>query len=99
MRSAAYGLAVWLGSAGLGFGVAPWLGTATGLFAIDVESQSFFSLLTLAGMPYLAGLAVVSAQLYPRIARRRVRFRLAAYALHVAVVWLIGASIALLRLG
>jgi hypothetical protein len=99
LQSAAYGLAVFLGTALLGFVIAPWLGTATGLFAIEAESSGFFSLLTLKGTPYLVALAVASGLLYPKLSARRFRMQLALAVLNVLGAWLLGASIALAILG
>lgn len=98
-KCAGYGAAVFAGMLLLGFVLAPWLGVATGLFAIDVESQGFFSMLTLKAMPYLVGLGVFSAGLYPRLAPRPLAQRLAGYALNAALGWLAGAGIALWLLG
>lgn len=95
----AYGALVFAGTALVGFVVAPWLGSASGAFPIDAEARAFFSLLTLAGVPYLAGLCVLSGALYPRLAGRRLRVRVALFGLNVLAAWLCAASIALAILG
>jgi len=95
----AYALSVFIGTTLLGFVVAPILGTATGLFSIDVESQSFFSLLTLKGVPYLAALSTLSALVYPPLSRRRLPVRVIILAINVIAVWSAAASIALAILG
>jgi hypothetical protein len=95
----AYVLLVFIGAALLGFVVAPALGTATGIFSIDVESQSFFSLLTLKGVPYLAALSILSALVYQRFSRIRFPGRVILLILNIVVAWLVSASIALVILG
>jgi len=94
----AYVLLVFIGAALLGFAIAPALGTATGIFSIDVESQSFFSLLTLKGVPYLAALSILSALLYQPLSRLRFLRRVALSILNVVVAWLVAVSIALVIL-
>lgn len=94
-----YGALVFAGSALLGFVIAPWLGSASGAFPIEAEARAFFSLLTLAGVPYLAGLCVLSGALHPKLAGRRLRVRIALFGLNVLVAWLCAASIALAILG
>jgi len=95
----AYVLLVFIGTAVLGFVVAPVLGAATGLFSIDVESRSFFSLLTLKGVPYLAALSTLSALVYQPLSRCRLPVRILIVIVNVVVVWLVAASIALAVLG
>jgi hypothetical protein len=95
----AYVLLVFIGTALLGFVVAPALGTATGVFSIDVESQSFFSLLTLKGVPYLAALSILSALIYQPLSRRRFPGRAIFLILNIVIAWLVAASIALVMLG
>jgi len=95
----AYVLQVFIGAALLGFAIAPALGTATGIFSIDVESQAFFSLLTLKGVPYLSALSILSALVYQPLSRLRVFPRVALSILNVVVAWLVAVSIALIMLG
>jgi len=95
----AYVLLVFTGAAFLGFAIAPALGTATRIFSIDVESQSFFSLLTLKGAPYLAALSILSALVYQPLSRLRFLSRVAFSILNMVVAWLVAVSIALVLLG
>ncbi|MGH7290389.1 MAG: hypothetical protein ACREJT_04215 [Myxococcota bacterium] len=97
--SVVYGLLVFAGAATLGFVVAPALGIASGLFSIDAEARGFFSLLTLKGVPYLVGLSAVSGLAYRTLAARRPLVRASLLGLNVLVVWVAGASAALLILG
>lgn len=89
-----YGCLVFSGTALLGFVVAPWLALAGGLFAIDVEARSFFSLLTLKGVPGLVGLSVLSAVLHPGFSGHGPLFWIALLGANVLLVWLIGAATA-----
>jgi hypothetical protein len=99
LGTALYGLSVLVGIAALGFALAPALAVATGLFAIDVEAQSFFSLLTLKGAPVLLGLGAASGSLYPLLAQQSWPLRVAGFALNVLLAWSLGAAIALWLLG
>lgn len=94
-----YGLLVAGGIAALGFVVAPMLAISSGLFAIDVEAQGFFSMLTLKGAPYLVGLSAASGSLYSLLARRGWALRVAGFSVNVLLAWSIGAAIALYLLG
>ena len=94
-----HGLLVFVGAALLGFVVAPFVGLVSGLFPIESDSRSFFSLLTLKGVPYFVGLSTLSAAVHIRFAGRRLRFRAGLLVLNILATWLIGASIALAILG
>lgn len=97
--TAVYGLAVFAGTALLGFVVAPWLGIAGGLFPVEAEGRAFFSMLTLKGVPYLMLLAALSSLAYPVLAAQTPPRRILLYGVNVLVAWLIAASIALAILG
>ena len=99
LASLAYALLVFAGTAVLGFVIAPLLGIASGRFPIDTDAQAVFSMLTLKGVPYLAGLCALSGLSYRRISQRRLPLRAALFALNVVLAWLIAASIALAILG
>jgi hypothetical protein len=94
-----YGALVFSGTALLGFVVAPWLALAGGLFSIDAEARSFFSLLTLKGVPCLVGLSVLSAVLHPGCSGHGPLFQVALLGANVLLVWLIGAASAFAILG
>ncbi len=97
--SALYGLLVFGGTALFGLGIAPFLGIVTGLFVIDTESRSFFSLLTLKAAPILVALGVLSGAAYPWISNRGRWTRAALLGANTVAAWLVGAAIALVALG
>jgi hypothetical protein len=99
LASAGYGLAVFAGTALLGFLIAPALAIGSGLFALEAEGRAFFSMITLRGVPYLMLLAALSSLAYPALSAQRIPRRLLLYGVNVLVAWLIGASIALAILG
>jgi len=94
-----YSLLVLGGAAVLGFVVAPQLAAASGFFPIDADARGFFSLVTLKGAPYLVGLGILSALVYPRLSSRPTLVRAMLLCLNILVAWSIAASIALATLG
>jgi hypothetical protein len=97
--SVLYGLLVFVGAALLGFVVAPFLAIASAAFPIEADARGFFSLLTLKGVPVLAGLSAASGYAYPSIAARPRAVRAALLAVNALVVWLVAAAGAFAVLG
>ena len=94
----AYGVVVFLGTAGFGFVVAPALGRASGRF-LETEAAAVFSMLTLKAVPFLVGISGAAALSWAWVARRSWPLRAAVYAATVLLSWLTGAAVAALLLG
>lgn len=97
--SIVYGLLVFLGTAALGFVLLPAIGYATGLFPIQAEAAAAFSLVTLKGVPFLAGLSAAAALSYEWLLGLSAARRVAVYSATTLLAWFTSAAIAAFILG
>src|SRR5215475_11213839 len=91
----AYGLIVFLGTAGLGFVVLPTLCYAAGLIANETDARAAFSSITLKAVPVLFGFSAAAALSNEWLAAFSIGRRVVAYLATTLLVWIVGAASAI----